>query len=62
MQALSYLVGRLEIQRLRARAEAELGQDFDLRAFHDVVLGNGPLPMPVLDEVIAGWTKARWVG
>ncbi|MEV5538634.1 DUF885 domain-containing protein [Saccharopolyspora shandongensis] len=58
-QALSYLVGRLEIQRLRARAEAQLGPAFDLRAFHDVVIGNGPLPMPVLDEVIAEWSSAR---
>ncbi|MEV0087037.1 DUF885 domain-containing protein [Saccharopolyspora sp. NPDC050642] len=58
-QALSYLVGRLEIQRLRARAEAQLGPAFDLRAFHDVVIGNGPLPLPVLDEVIAGWVRAQ---
>jgi uncharacterized protein (DUF885 family) len=58
-QALSYLVGRLEIQRLRDCAEAELGPAFDLRAFHDVVLGNGPLPMPVLDELIAEWTGSQ---
>lgn len=55
-QALSYMVGRLEIQRLRARAEAELGSAFDVRSFHDLVLGGGPLPMGVLDEVIAEWT------
>ncbi|MGP4016345.1 DUF885 family protein [Saccharopolyspora sp. 5N708] len=51
------MVGRLEIQQLRARAEAELGAAFDLRRFHDVVLGNGP--MPVLDEAIADWTRSR---
>ncbi|PRX98127.1 DUF885 domain-containing protein [Allonocardiopsis opalescens] len=58
-QALSYMVGRLEIQRLRARAEAELGAAFDIRAFHDTVLGSGPLPMPVLDGVLADWTRER---
>ncbi|WP_431676659.1 DUF885 domain-containing protein [Kitasatospora sp. KL5] len=52
-QALSYMVGRLELQRLRARAAAEAGPAFDVRAFHDLVLGNGPLPLSVLDEVLA---------
>ncbi|CAM5503156.1 hypothetical protein SAVIM338S_03650 [Streptomyces avidinii] len=55
-QALSYMVGRLEIQRLRARAEREMGADFDVRAFHDLVLGGGALPMAVLDDVVAEWT------
>ncbi|MER7079480.1 DUF885 domain-containing protein [Saccharopolyspora kobensis] len=55
-QALSYMVGRLEIERLRDRARAALGAAFDLRAFHDLVLGSGPLPMPVLDLVVADWT------
>src|SRR5690606_19909807 len=47
-QALSYKVGQLEIQRVRARAEAELGDRFDLAAFHDVVLGSGAVTLPVL--------------
>lgn len=55
-QALSYMVGRLELLRLRARAQHELGAAFDIRAFHDLVLGTGPLPMAVLDEVVAEWT------
>ncbi|MGW0532079.1 DUF885 domain-containing protein [Streptomyces sp. NPDC003032] len=55
-QALSYMVGRLEIQRLRARAERELGAAFDVRAFHDLILGGGALPMAVLDAVVAEWT------
>ncbi|MER6990878.1 DUF885 domain-containing protein [Saccharopolyspora hirsuta] len=55
-QALSYMVGRLEFQRLRDRARAALGEAFDLRAFHDVVLGSGALPMPVLDQLVADWT------
>jgi uncharacterized protein (DUF885 family) len=56
-QALSYMVGRLEIQRLRTRASDELGPAFDIKAFHDLVLGGGPLPMAVLDEVVETWTR-----
>jgi uncharacterized protein (DUF885 family) len=47
-QALSYMIGRLEIQRIGAEAEATLGERFDIRAFHDAVLGSGPMPLPVL--------------
>lgn len=55
-QALSYMVGRLEIQRIRAAAEHGCGAErFDVRGFHDVVLGNGPLPLSVLDEVVSDW-------
>ncbi|WP_020660612.1 DUF885 domain-containing protein [Amycolatopsis benzoatilytica] len=54
-QALSYMVGRLEIQRVRAEAEAALGDRFDIRAFHDVVLGNGILPLSTLDTVVGAW-------
>ena len=54
-QALSYMVGRLEIQRLRGVAEKALGDRFDIRAFHDVVLGNGSLPLAVLADVVTAW-------
>ncbi|HVK21461.1 MAG TPA: DUF885 domain-containing protein [Actinokineospora sp.] len=54
-QALSYMVGRLEIQRIRAAATARLGERFDIRGFHDLVLGGGPLPLSVLDQVVTGW-------
>jgi uncharacterized protein (DUF885 family) len=54
-QALSYMVGRLEIQRLRAKAESALGERFDIRAFHDLVLEGGSLPLTVLDGVVTGW-------
>ncbi|MFI9006496.1 DUF885 domain-containing protein [Actinosynnema sp. NPDC053489] len=54
-QALSYMVGRLEIQRLRGEAERRLGDRFDIRAFHDLVLGGGPLPMAVLADVVDQW-------
>ncbi|KOX21404.1 hypothetical protein ADK67_27380 [Saccharothrix sp. NRRL B-16348] len=56
-QALAYMVGRLEILRIRAAAEEALGERFDIRAFHDVLLGGGPLPLAVLAEVVAEWAR-----
>jgi len=47
-QALSYKMGEIKIRELRAKAEKELGDSFDLRAFHDAVLANGALPMEML--------------
>ncbi|GAA4547041.1 DUF885 domain-containing protein [Amycolatopsis samaneae] len=58
-QALSYMVGRLEIQRIRAEAERRLGSRFDVRAFHDVVLSGGALPLSVLDGVVAEWVAGH---
>ncbi|MBB5956297.1 uncharacterized protein (DUF885 family) [Saccharothrix tamanrassetensis] len=58
-QALAYMVGRLEIQRVRVEAERALGDRFDIRAFHDVVIGGGPLPLAVLDEVVRDWVASR---
>lgn len=57
-QALAYKVGALTIQRLRKKAEAELGPKFDIRAFHDQVLGSGALPLPVLESKIDRWIAA----
>ena len=57
-QALSSMVGRLEIQRLRATAERKLGTAFDLKAFHDLVLTNGPLPMTVPAKLVHNWISA----
>jgi uncharacterized protein (DUF885 family) len=54
-QALAYMVGRLELVRLRGLAEARLGDRFDLRAFHDLVLGTGGVPLSVLAEVVDGY-------
>ena len=51
-QALAYMVGRLELVRLRERAQARLGGGFDLPAFHDLVLGTGGVPLSVLAEVV----------
>ncbi len=57
-QALSYMLGRLEIQRIRAQAEAALGERFEIKAFHDTVLGSGSLPLATLDRVVRDWLAA----
>lgn len=57
-QALAYKLGALTIQRLRTKAEAELGARFDIRAFHEQVLGTGALPLAVLERKIDDWIAA----
>lgn len=57
-QALAYKIGALTIQRLRRKAESALGPRFDIRAFHDQVLGSGALPLPVLETKIDRWIAA----
>ena len=57
-QALSYKIGSMTIQRLRRKAETELGAKFDIRAFHEQVLESGALPLPVLEEKIDAWIAA----
>lgn len=54
-QALSYKIGEMHIRALRARAEQELGPRFDIRVFHDKVLENGAVPLPVLTSTIEDW-------
>ena len=54
-QALSYKLGELTIMRLRREAEAALGPKFDVRAFHDAVLAQGSLPLPVLESQIRAY-------
>ncbi|MCW2818395.1 MAG: hypothetical protein JWR42_1182 [Marmoricola sp.] len=51
-QACSYMIGRLEIQRMRAEAEQRLGSSFDVRVFHSAVLDSGSLPLGILDVVV----------
>jgi uncharacterized protein (DUF885 family) len=58
-QALSYMIGRREIRRLRDRAAAQLGGRFDIRGFHGAVLGSGAVPLSVLDELVAAWTSQQ---
>ena len=51
-QACSYMVGRVEIQRMRAEAQARQGEGFSVKAFHSAVLDSGSLPLGVLDDVV----------
>ena len=57
-QALAYMIGRLEIQRIRAAAETRLGDRFEIKAFHDTVLGSGSMPLPTLDRHVSAWLAA----
>jgi uncharacterized protein (DUF885 family) len=58
-QALAYMIGRLEIQRMRREAEQALGDQFAIKGFHDAVLGRGLMPLPVLDRVIRDWVDGQ---
>jgi uncharacterized protein (DUF885 family) len=57
-QAVAYKVGQLEMLRLRERAKQQLGQRFDIRAFHDVVLSQGAVTLPVLREQVEAWVAS----
>ena len=58
-QALAYKLGQLEFLRLRATAQAALGPRFDIRAFHDAVLGSGAVPLSTLGTVVQQWLAVR---
>jgi uncharacterized protein (DUF885 family) len=58
-QALAYKIGEQKILELRRRAEQRLGPAFDLRAFHDLVLGAGPMPLALLESQVDAWIAAR---
>ena len=56
-QATAYKIGMMKFQELRLNAESALGNDFDIRTFHDVVLGVGALPMPLLESRVDRWVE-----
>ncbi|WP_020413773.1 DUF885 domain-containing protein [Microbulbifer variabilis] len=58
-QALSYKMGEIKIRQLRAQAEKELGDRFDLRVFHDALLKNGALPLSMLEEQMQGFIEEQ---
>jgi uncharacterized protein (DUF885 family) len=58
-QALAYKIGQLKISELRARAEKELGQKFDVRGFHTAVLADGALPLDVLEAKVDRWIDSQ---
>ena len=58
-QALAYKIGQLKILSLRAHAEATLGEDFDVRAFHDELLGAGALPLDILQQRMDAWLSQQ---
>jgi uncharacterized protein (DUF885 family) len=58
-QALGYKIGQMKLLELRARAQKALGAKFDLRAFHDELLGAGALPLDQLETRMDGWIAAQ---
>lgn len=61
-QATAYKIGMLKIQELRRRGEGALGDQFDIRGFHDLILGGGAVPLSILERRIDGWVAARKAG
>ena len=58
-QAVTYKVGQLTLLRLRDQAQTALGGDFDIAAFHDLILQNGSVPFPILEELVTDWVTEQ---
>ncbi len=58
-QATAYMIGKLKIMELRAMAREELGEDFDIRGFHDAILTSGPVPLSIMEENVQKWVEAE---
>jgi uncharacterized protein (DUF885 family) len=58
-QALGYKIGMMKILELRARAEEKLGENYDIREFHDVVIGKGAMPLPILEAEVNAYIAAK---
>ena len=58
-QALAYKTGQLEMLRLRAQAQDALGASFDIRAFHDTLLGSGAIALTALRGIVSAWVERR---
>jgi uncharacterized protein (DUF885 family) len=58
-QATAYMIGKLKIMELREMARDELGDAFDIRGFHDVILISGPVPLSIMEENVHGWVKGQ---
>jgi uncharacterized protein (DUF885 family) len=61
-QATAYKVGMLKILELREKAKKSLGDKFDIRQFHEVVLDDGSVPLDVLEELVDRWIKSKQAG
>ncbi len=61
-QATAYKVGMLKILELREKAKKSLGDKFDIRQFHEVVLSNGSVPLDALEELVDRWIKLKQAG
>ena len=58
-QATAYKIGMIKIVELREKAKAEMGDKFDIREFHDVVLANGPVPLNVLEDFVQKYIQSK---
>ena len=56
------MIGKLKIMELREWARGELGEEFDIRGFHDTVLTSGPVPLSIMEENVKAWVEAQRPG